>query len=211
MIVTIIPFAEHRLLLIAGYISESSNSSASDKQTDREMSQDLKSRLDLVPKLLSVDWLADKEDWQQSKSLLPIKRHFHLNNDDFQFVAENSLSKQNPVESLLLSTISQLKDYQMGNLRQFDIELDISIGTEFQQKVWQALQQIKYAQTISYAQLANHIGKPTAYRAVANANGKNPFSIIIPCHRVVASDGSLGGYTGGLDKKRLLLQIEQQR
>ena len=86
----------------------------------------------------------------------------------------------------------------------------MSLGTPFQQSVWRALQQIPYGQTISYAQLAQNIGKPTAYRAVANANGKNPLSIIIPCHRVVASDGSLGGYTGGLDKKRILLSIEKE-
>ncbi|WP_296274397.1 methylated-DNA--[protein]-cysteine S-methyltransferase, partial [Psychrobacter sp. UBA6730] len=86
--------------------------------------------------------------------------------------------------------------------------LDISLGTEFQQQVWRALQGIKHGETISYATLAQRVGNPKGFRAVANANGKNPFSIIIPCHRVIASDGKLGGYTGGLDKKAYLLALE---
>ena len=81
-------------------------------------------------------------------------------------------------------------------------------GTVFQKRVWQELQRIAYGQTISYAKQALRIGKPTATRAVANANGKNPISIIIPCHRVIRSDGSLGDYTGGIDKKQALLKIE---
>ena len=82
------------------------------------------------------------------------------------------------------------------------------VGTPFQQKVWASLQKIPYGKTISYAKLADNIDQPTAFRAVANANGKNPFSIIVPCHRVISSDGKLGGYTGGVDKKVYLLAIE---
>lgn len=186
MIVAITQFAQYRLLLIA---------SATASET---------------PKLVSLDWLADDQKWSESKSLNPIKKHHKLSDEDFQFVDKNSLSKENPVEALLLTTITQLEQYFVGKRHQFDIALDLSLGTPFQQSVWHALQQIPYGQTISYAQLAQNIGKPTAYRAVANANGKNPFSIIIPCHRVVASDGSLGGYTGGLDKKRTLLSIEKE-
>lgn len=110
---------------------------------------------------------------------------------------------------VLAETIKQLKEYKDGQRQFFDIPLDISTGTPFQQKVWQALRQIPYGETISYAQLANHIGQPTACRAVAQANGRNPLSLIIPCHRVIASDGKLGGYTGGIEIKQTLLDIEQ--
>ena len=85
------------------------------------------------------------------------------------------------------------------------------MGTEFQQKVWRALQEIEYGETISYATLAQRVDSPKGFRAVAQANGKNPFSIIVPCHRVIASDGKLGGYTGGLDKKEYLLALEGVR
>ena len=189
MIATITDLGQYRLLLIAGYPSTAESSTEA--------------------KLITVDWLPEEQHWSESKSILSLKKRFKLNDNDFQFKAKNSLSKQNPIEALLLATISQLQQYQAGKLQQFDIPLDLSLGTPFQQSVWRALQQIPYGQTISYAQLAQNIDKPTAYRAVANANGRNPFSIIIPCHRVVASDGSLGGYTGGLDKKRLLLKIEK--
>ena len=186
MIVTITQFAQYKLLLIASAMASE------------------------APKLVSLDWLTDGQEWSESKSLNPLKKHHKLVDEDFQFVDKNSLSKENPIEALLLNTITQLEQYFAGKRHQFDIALDLSLGTPFQQSVWRALQQIPYGQTISYAQLAQNIGKPTAYRAVANANGKNPFSIIIPCHRVVASDGSLGGYTGGLDKKRTLLSIEKE-
>lgn len=184
MIVTTTSFAQHSLLLIASDIPSAE------------------------PKLVSLDWLAKGQQWSDSKSLAPLKKRHQLMDDDFQFIDENSLSKDNPIESLLITTITQLQQYLKGERQQFDIALDWSLGTPFQQNVWRALQQIAYGDTISYAQLAQNINKPTAYRAVANANGKNPFSIIIPCHRVVASDGGLGGYTGGIDKKRLLLQLE---
>lgn len=184
MIVTTTSFAQYKLLLIASAVSQEA-------------------------KLVSLDWLAEGQVWYESKSLTPLKKRHNLCDEDFKFIDKNSLSKEKPVDALLLTTITQLDQYLAGERQQFDMTLDWSLGTPFQQSVWRALQQIPYGQTISYAQLAQNIGKPTAYRAVANANGKNPFSIIIPCHRVVASDGSLGGYTGGLDKKRLLLDIEQ--
>ena len=110
---------------------------------------------------------------------------------------------------VLAETIKQLKEYKDGQRQFFDIPLDISTGTPFQQKVWQALRQIPYGQTISYAQLALQVDNPKGFRAVANANGKNPISLIIPCHRVITSDGKLGGYTGGIEIKQTLLDIEQ--
>lgn len=110
---------------------------------------------------------------------------------------------------VLAETIKQLKEYKDGQRQFFDIPLDISTGTPFQQKVWQALRQIPYGQTISYAQLALQVDNPKGFRAVAQANGRNPLSLIIPCHRVIASDGKLGGYTGGIEIKQTLLDIEQ--
>lgn len=112
-------------------------------------------------------------------------------------------------QQVLLDTIQQLDEYFAGYRQLFDIPLNLSFGTTFQQRVWQALLAIPYGKTISYAQLAKNINKPIAFRAVANANGKNPISLIIPCHRVVASNGSLGGYTGGLFIKKQLLSIEK--
>ncbi len=109
---------------------------------------------------------------------------------------------------LLNATHQQLDEYFLGKRQAFDLPLDISVGTNFQQMVWQALLTIPFGETISYRTLANMIGKPKAYRACANANGKNPISLVIPCHRVVASDGSIGGYTGGVSIKAFLLALE---
>jgi methylated-DNA-[protein]-cysteine S-methyltransferase len=104
---------------------------------------------------------------------------------------------------------SQLRQYFGGERTEFDLELALD-GTAFQQRVWTALRNIPYGQTISYGQLADRIGQPSASRAVGLANGKNPISIIVPCHRVVGADGSLTGYGGGIDRKRYLLAHEQR-
>ncbi|UYP45832.1 Methylated-DNA--protein-cysteine methyltransferase [Candidatus Lokiarchaeum ossiferum] len=101
----------------------------------------------------------------------------------------------------------QLQRYLLGQLQQFTVPLDIR-GSIFQLKVWQALLQIKYGKTVSYLDIAKKINQPEAVRAVANANGQNGIAIIIPCHRVIGSDGSLTGYGGGLPIKKRLLQIE---
>ena len=101
----------------------------------------------------------------------------------------------------------QLDAYFKGELKQFDLPLDM-VGTEFQQEVWQSLLKIPYGTTMSYAQQANLIGRPKAVRAVANANGSNKISIIIPCHRVIGSDSTLTGYGGGLWCKEKLLELE---
>ena len=164
--------------------------------------------VDGQPKLVILDWQTEDYPELQSKSLAKLAAYYHLAASEIYFIEQNSLSKDNALHLILLTAIQQLQDYANGKLNTFDLPLDISLGTPFQQRVWRALQAIPYGQTISYAQLATNIGQPTAYRAVANANGKNPFSIIIPCHRVIASGGGLGGYTGGLDKKRYLLGIE---
>ena len=102
----------------------------------------------------------------------------------------------------------QLEEYFAGRRRAFDVVL-APPGTAFQQRVWDELQRIDYGQTISYAELAARIGRPTAIRAAGAANGANPISILIPCHRVIGSDGSLTGYGGGLEAKRALLDLER--
>jgi methylated-DNA-[protein]-cysteine S-methyltransferase len=101
----------------------------------------------------------------------------------------------------------QLDEYFAGRRRDFDLPLAPQ-GTEFQRGVWWALADIPYGRTISYAQLASSIGKPTATRAVGAANGRNPLSIVLPCHRVIGADGSLTGYGGGLPIKTFLLTLE---
>lgn len=103
--------------------------------------------------------------------------------------------------------IDQLGQYFAGERQEFDLELAPS-GTEFQMRVWSALRTIPYGETWSYGRLAAHVGSPKGFRAVGLANGRNPHSVIVPCHRVIGADGSLTGFGGGLDRKRLLLDLE---
>jgi O-6-methylguanine DNA methyltransferase len=104
-------------------------------------------------------------------------------------------------------TSAQLDAYFAGERTTFDLDLSMK-GTPFQQRVWQALRDIPYGETVSYGELADILGRPTASRAVGLANGKNPVGIIVPCHRVVGADGSMTGYGGGVDRKRWLLAHE---
>ena len=108
------------------------------------------------------------------------------------------------------AAIEQLRSYFAGELTEFDLRI-APVGTPFQRAVWTALSEIPYGETWTYGQLARHIGQPTASRAVGLANGRNPVSIIVPCHRVVGSGGSLTGYGGGLERKRFLLDLERGR
>ena len=101
----------------------------------------------------------------------------------------------------------QLREYFAGERTEFDVPLDLA-GTPFQRHVWAELQKIPYGETVSYGQLADRIGQPTAARAVGLANGRNPVAIIVPCHRVIGSNGNLTGYGGGLDRKQHLLGFE---
>jgi methylated-DNA-[protein]-cysteine S-methyltransferase len=102
---------------------------------------------------------------------------------------------------------TQLGGYFAGRLTSFDVPLQLE-GTPFQREVWQGLLEIDYGETISYGELARRIGRPRAVRAVGLANGQNPIAVIVPCHRVIGADGTLTGYGGGLDRKRLLLDLE---
>ena len=104
----------------------------------------------------------------------------------------------------------QLEQYFAGQRQQFDLPLDFQ-GTDFQQQVWQTLLTIPYGETRSYKEIAVQIGNEKAVRAVGAANGRNPISIIAPCHRVIGSSGALVGFAGGLDKKQILLSLEQSQ
>ena len=115
---------------------------------------------------------------------------------------------QLPSHPLLLKAQAQLADYFAGRLSQFDMALDMQWGTAFQQAVWKQLQTIAPGHTVSYGTIASAVGRPLASRAVGAAVGRNPISIIVPCHRVVGSNGALTGYAGGLDRKIALLHLE---
>ncbi len=111
--------------------------------------------------------------------------------------------------ALLNRAVAQLKEYFLGGRKTFDLPLAPQ-GTAFQQRVWKVLQDIPYGQTRSYGQVAQAVGNKKAGRAVGMANNRNPIAIIIPCHRVIGSDGKLVGYGGGLDKKAYLLELERR-
>jgi methylated-DNA-[protein]-cysteine S-methyltransferase len=115
-------------------------------------------------------------------------------------------STDNPI---LTRIVTQLQEYFAGHRTDFDLPLDLR-GTEFQQLAWRSLASIPYGQTATYGEQAKRIGRPKAVRAIGAANGRNPVSIVLPCHRVVGADGSLTGFAGGLDAKRQLLEIEVQ-
>lgn len=111
---------------------------------------------------------------------------------------------------LLSRAAKQLTEYFAGEREAFDLPL-APRGTDFQRDVWKALERIPFGKTVSYAHIAKQIGRPAAVRAVGAANGSNPISLIIPCHRVIGADGSLTGYGGGLPRKRWLLAHENRQ
>ncbi len=119
--------------------------------------------------------------------------------------------EQGARNKILEQATQELKAYFSGKLKQFSIPLDLSTGTEFQQKVWKALLEIPYGMTRSYLDIARILEDEKAVRAVGMANGQNPIMIIVPCHRVIGSDGSLTGYAHGIEIKRQLLALENPR
>lgn len=121
--------------------------------------------------------------------------------------ASTPLSVQNEIPECLLDCVSQLKEYFNNTRKEFDLKLN-PIGTNFQQKVWNELLNIPYGKTRSYMSQTKQLGDVKAIRAVASANGKNPLWIVVPCHRVIGSDGSLTGYAGGIWRKKWLLEHE---
>jgi methylated-DNA-[protein]-cysteine S-methyltransferase len=131
------------------------------------------------------------------------EEHKHFKGKDVwqQPAAQSAAAKH------LASAAKQLDEYFSGQRIEFDVSLDLS-GTEFQRGVWKALNAIPFGKSISYAQHAQKLGNPKALRAVGAAIGKNPVSIIVPCHRVIGSSGEVTGYAGGLERKRFLLRLE---
>ncbi len=111
-------------------------------------------------------------------------------------------------QTIIAQCIARLQEYFAGNRKSFDLPLNPE-GTPFQQKVWKALTEVPYGQTICYKELAIKIGQPGASRAVGNANGKNPICLLIPCHRVIRGNGTLGGYAYGTETKSFLLKLEK--
>jgi O-6-methylguanine DNA methyltransferase len=132
------------------------------------------------------------------QSIRPNPRHLREEKRGYTF--EDSPTLTRPY-------VSELEEYFAGNRRQFTFPLDLQ-GTDFQLACWRALLSIPYGETRSYADIARAVGKPNAFRAVGMANNRNPIAIVVPCHRVIASDGGLCGYGGGLDVKRKLLELE---
>lgn len=133
---------------------------------------------------------------------------------DTEGVAEIKLEDQNiefqeneDLPDTILRAKSQLREYFEKKRKNFDFKINPQ-GTQFQQKVWKALLEISFGKTSSYMELSKKLGDPKAIRAVASANGKNPLWIVVPCHRVIGSDGSLTGYAGGLHLKKWLLELE---
>ena len=126
--------------------------------------------------------------------------------DDWQDIVRDDWQRDDAF-SLFADVRRQLLEYLAGERQDFDLPLAPE-GSEFQQKVWARLQAIPFGETRSYVEIARALEQPGASRAVGTANGRNPIPIIIPCHRVVAADGTLGGYSGGLEMKRRLLEIE---
>lgn len=121
---------------------------------------------------------------------------------------DTSAWRHDPANPLLLRAIEQLGQYFAGQRSHFELPLDLQGGTAFQQQVWQALLGIAPGATTSYGRLSSAIGKPAAVRALGAAVGRNPVSIVVPCHRVLGADGSLTGYAGGLARKTALLALE---
>jgi len=132
------------------------------------------------------------------QSIRPSPRHLREEKSGFTF--EDS-------DSATLPYVNELSEYFSGGRRAFTFQLDLR-GTDFQLACWRALLAIPYGETRTYADIARAIGKPNAFRAVGMANNRNPIAIVVPCHRVIASDGTLCGYGGGLDVKRKLLELE---
>ncbi len=128
--------------------------------------------------------------------------------DESEFERELGDARRDASDRILAGAVEQLRAYFRGDLRAFSLPLDLQ-GTDFQRRVWHALLEIPYGETRTYADIARQIRAPKAVRAVGAANGRNPVPVIVPCHRVIQTGGGLGGYTGGLHYKRMLLAIER--
>ena len=144
--------------------------------------------------------LGELEITANSKAIISILFADRLEEQNVESLAQSS--------SLTELCAQQLNEYFSEHRTVFELPLE-PVGTEFQQKVWRALEEIPFGETCSYADIANAINRPKAVRAVGAANGRNPLTIVVPCHRVIGKDGSLTGYAGGMDRKSWLLNLEQ--
>lgn len=140
---------------------------------------------------------------EQGLSGIYFEEHKHFKGKD----GWQQASTASPAWKHLQATAQQLDEYFSGQRTEFDVTLDMS-GTAFQRSVWQELSAIPFGASVSYAQHAQKLGNPKALRAVGSAIGKNPVSIIVPCHRVIGSSGAVTGYAGGVERKRFLLALE---
>lgn len=140
---------------------------------------------------------------EQGLSGIYFEEHKHFKGKD----GWQQASTQSAAWKHLQATAQQLDEYFAGKRTEFDVALDMS-GTAFQRSVWQELSAIPFGASVSYAQHAQKLGNPKALRAVGSAIGKNPVSIIVPCHRVIGSSGAVTGYAGGVERKRFLLALE---
>lgn len=123
------------------------------------------------------------------------------------FSAGPGPGERDDADPVLVTVATQLREYFAGDRKEFDLPL-APRGTDFQRAVWERLCEIPYGTTITYGELARRVGNPAASRAVGLANGRNPIAIVVPCHRVIGSDGKLTGFAGGMDAKRALLELE---
>jgi len=144
-----------------------------------------------------------------NKGLIHIQSVTHSEKAYVNFLKRSFVSAPQKDSKRLKPATDQLRLYLKGKLQNFDIPIDFITGTTFQKQVWRKLASIPYGETRSYAWLARSVKRPNAHRAVGNANGKNPLSILLPCHRVIQSNGNLGGYSGGLHIKKYLLELEK--
>lgn len=133
-----------------------------------------------------------------------------VKNEKLQFInfINSSRKIENKPSKFMKFCIDELNAYFDKKLTNFTIPYEFSFGTKFQQNVWESLKKINYGEALSYKELATLVNNKKAYRAVGNANSKNPLPILLPCHRVIGSNRKLGGYSGGLDKKVFLLNLE---
>ncbi|WP_278246099.1 methylated-DNA--[protein]-cysteine S-methyltransferase [Clostridium hydrogeniformans] len=125
-----------------------------------------------------------------------------------EFLKDNKKDEASGNKIIVMAK-TQLGEYFKGERKEFTVPLDIVSGTEFQKRVWKALKNIPYGKVATYKDIAIEVGNPKASRAIGNANNKNPLSVIIPCHRVIGSNGALVGYEGGLSVKKYLLELEK--
>lgn len=123
---------------------------------------------------------------------------------------DRSRAGADDLPACIQACVNQIDEYFKGNRKEFSLELQME-GTDFQKTVWRQLTKVAYGQTASYGEIAAAIGKPSASRAVGHANGRNPIAIIVPCHRIIGTDGSLTGYGGGLWRKAWLLRHEREK